>query len=98
MHARYLCRMLIVLVTLTLASLASAVTPVFLLDSEGSTGTQLFRVNTATGEITQIGTQLPDAFGAGFGLAAASDNLLYVTTGLGAVLQVTVDPFNVTNL
>ena len=98
MQGKLLCRTLTVFVTVAWASLTWAITPVFLLDAEGPSGTQLYRVDTTTGELTQIGTALPDLFGPGYGLAAASDNRLYVTTGFGAVLQVNVDPFGVMNL
>ncbi len=75
---------------------AAAQSPIFLLDSAAGVSTYVFRVDPATGQLTTAGT-LPTGFGEALGLAAASDNLLYVTTDSGAVLEVTVSPFGFVN-
>jgi hypothetical protein len=76
---------------------ASAETPVFLLDSAGLASTELYHVDQANGHLSLIGS-LPIEFGEALGLAAASDNLLYVATSEGKILELTVDPLAIAQI
>ena len=85
------------LATVLYASVAAGQTPMFLLDSESGISTLIFRVNRITGQLTNIGS-LPVDLGEAVGLAAANNNLLYVTTSQRRLIEVTVSPFSYTDL
>jgi hypothetical protein len=90
-----LLRILAALVVMsTFARPASSATSFFYLDSDGSTESTIYRIERATGQLTALGSlQAPS-----FALAAASDQVLYVVTTAGALLEVAVDPFTVTQV
>src|SRR5262245_45109205 len=80
-----------------LATPSWAVTPIFLIDTDAGLPGRIYRVNAATGQLTTVGT-LPLEYGEVAGLAAVSQNVLYVTTMAtpvaNRVLRVTVSPFS----
>jgi hypothetical protein len=79
---------------LTFARAASSATSFFYLDSDGSTESTIYRVERTTGQLTALGSlQAPS-----YALAAASDHVLYVVTTAGALLEVAVEPFTVTQV
>lgn len=91
----------IVLVGMMRPGPSLAATPIFLLDTEERVSNTIFRVDPTTGQLTALGS-IPLTFGDPLGLAAASDNLLYVAT-VGApaanrLLRVTLDPFTIVEL
>jgi hypothetical protein len=92
-----LLRALLAVAILGVAAPSSAVTPIFLIDTNLGMPGQIFRVNPATGQLTTVGT-LPTEYGEVAGLAAASDDVLFVTTMAtpvaNRVLRVTVNPFS----
>jgi hypothetical protein len=84
-------------VCLAAAAPVRAVTPIFLVDTETGSPSQIYRVNRVTGELALIGTLPPDYSDAA-GLAAADQNTLYVATLASPIanriLRVTVNPFS----
>jgi hypothetical protein len=94
-HGRASLRILVALFAIfTFARAASSATSFFYLDSDGSTESTIYRVERATGQLTVLGSlQAPS-----YALAAASDQVLYVVTTAGAVFEVAVEPFTVTQV
>ena len=94
-------RLLVGLVALaTIAGMATpapAVTPIFMIDSDVGAESRIFRVDPASGQLTLLGT-LPVDYSEAVGLAAASEDTLYVTTSASPVanrlLRVTLNPFS----
>jgi hypothetical protein len=81
------------LVVLTCAGVAAA-TSFFYLDSDGSTESTIYRVERTTGQLTFLGS-LPEP---SYALAAASDQVLFVVSTTGSLLDVTLDPFTVSQV
>jgi hypothetical protein len=83
------------------APAARAVTPIFLIDSQANEPGFVYRVNPGTGQLTLLGT-IPAGYGESAGLAAESEEILYVTTILtplvNRVLRITLEPFTIDEL
>jgi hypothetical protein len=95
--ARFFASLLALAACVFSATTARAVTPIFLVDGEAGSQSNVFRVDPASGQLTLLGT-LPAEYGEAVGLAAASEDLLYVTTSASPVanrvLRVVVSPFS----
>lgn len=83
-------------VAAALPSSATAVTPIFLLDTDELTFAFIHRVDPQTGQLTTLGSLPPEDVVVA--LAAASDNLLYAVEWSGDVLRITLSPFTVTTI
>ncbi|HLK10099.1 MAG TPA: putative metal-binding motif-containing protein [Candidatus Binatia bacterium] len=80
------------LLSVGLATVARAATPIFLLDTDQSTYVRIFRVDRTSGQLTTVGT-LPTVLGSVLSLAASSGQQLYAVTEGGEVLTITTSPF-----
>ncbi len=78
-------------------ALASATTPVFLLDTDEVSFADLYRVDPRSGELTPLGS-LPMTVGPTLALAAASATRLYAVSQGGEVLEIGLEPFAVASL